>query len=173
MLLAQNILEPHDRDLWIASGQSHLHALEKLTCKVPENWATMSDRNALTKYLGGSSFEGVQESYMAKLGAAPVSLAARLRLASGEHEDFILELWLGPLYGSSVLESLKTMTSVEDWKPLLGDFLYTAMFTSRLRITGEDSAVKISSSFGSNFDYRLRVAMRFKEGNEFWAACYP
>jgi hypothetical protein len=71
------------------------------------------------------------------------------------------------------------MTSVEDWKPLLGDFLYTAMLTSRLRTTEEDmgvthpSAVKISSPFGSNFDYRLRVVMRFKEGNEFWVACYP
>jgi hypothetical protein len=173
MLLAQNITELHHRDVWIASGQSHLHALEKLTCKVPENWATMSDRNALTKYLGGSSFEGVQESYMAKLGTPPVSLAVRLRLASGAHEDFVLELWLGPSYGSSVSESLRTMTSVEDWKPLLGDFLYTAMLTSRLGTTGEDGAVKISSPFGSSFDYRLRVAMRFKEGNEFWAACYP
>jgi hypothetical protein len=173
MLLAQNILEPHDRDVWIASGQSHLHALEKLICKVPENWATMSNRNALTKYLGGSLFEGVQESYMAKLGTAPVSLAVRLRLASGEHEDFILELWLSPLYGSSVSESLRTMTSVEDWKALLGDFLYTATLTSRLKTTGEDSAVKISCPLGRNFDYRLRVAMSFKEGNEFWAACYP
>jgi hypothetical protein len=173
MLLAQNILEMHDRDVWIASGQSHLHALEKLTCKVPENWATMSDRNALTKYLGGSSFEGVQESYMAKLGTAPVSLAVRLRLASGEHEDFILELWLGPLHGSSISKSLRMMTSVEYWKALLGDFLSTAMLTSRLKTTGEESAVKISSPFGSSFDYRLRIAMRFEEGKEFWAACYP
>ena len=51
---------------------------------------------------------------MAKLGAALVSLAARLRLVSGEHEDFILELWLGLLYRSLVLESLKTIISVED-----------------------------------------------------------
>jgi hypothetical protein len=91
MLLAQDILDLHDRDLWIASGQTHLHALEKLTCKAPENWVTTSDRNTLTKYLGGSSFEGVQESYMAKLGAAPTGVAVHLRLASGEHEDFILE----------------------------------------------------------------------------------
>jgi hypothetical protein len=179
MLVAQNISEPYDRDLWVASGQSHLHTLEKLTCKVPENWATMSDRNAITKYLGGSLFEGVQESYMAKLGSPQISYAVRLRLASGEHEDFILELWLGPLHGSSVLESLRTMTSVEDWVPLLGDFLYTATSTSRLRTTEEDtgvirsSAVKISSPFGSSFDYRLRVVMSFREGNEFWAACYP
>jgi hypothetical protein len=31
MLLAQKIPDLHDRDVWIASGQSHLHALEKLT----------------------------------------------------------------------------------------------------------------------------------------------
>jgi hypothetical protein len=173
MLLAQDIRELHSRNLWIASGQTQLHALEVYTRKVQENWAVMSDPNALTKYLGGSSFEGVQESYMAKLGTPLDNLAVRLRLASGEHEDFILELWLGPSYGSTVSESLKTMTMVEDWKPLLGDFLYTAMLSSRLRTTGEDSAVKISSPFGSSFDYRLRVAMRFKEGNEFWVACYP
>jgi hypothetical protein len=35
----------------------------------------MSDRNAITKYLGGSSFKGVQESYMAKLGTAQLNLA--------------------------------------------------------------------------------------------------
>jgi hypothetical protein len=103
---------------------------------------------------------------MAKLGTPPVSLAVRLRLASGEHEDSILELWLGSSYGSSVSESLRTMTSVEDWKPLLGDLLYTAMLTSRVRTSAEDSAVTISSPFGSSFDYRLRVAMGFKEGNE-------
>jgi hypothetical protein len=178
-LLAQDIPGLHDRNLWIASGQIHLHALEKLTSGVQENWATMSDRDAITKYLRGSLFEGIQESYMAKLGDTQTNLAVRLRLASGEHEDFILELWLGSLYGSSFSESLRTMASVEDWKPLLGEFLCTAMLTSRLRTTEEgtgvirSSAVEISSPLGSSFDYRLRVAMRFKEGAEFWTVCYP
>jgi hypothetical protein len=41
------------------------------------------------------------------------------------------------------------------------------MLTSRLKTTGEESAIKISSPFRSSFNYRLRIAIRFKEGKEF------
>jgi hypothetical protein len=182
MRAAISIPKLQDRYVWINASQAHLYELERVVEPDQEsinNWAAWAITDLTAPYLGNYLSSGIQDSYTRKAEMhADFTRALRMRLPVNEPEDFVLELWMGDSYGESILQSSKTMSSVENWEPILGSYLYTAMRTSQWRSMEESTgvlntrAVSISSPLGNGFDYRFRVMMKFEMGMDVWNTCF-
>ncbi|PVH91660.1 hypothetical protein DM02DRAFT_478757, partial [Periconia macrospinosa] len=179
MLAAQSIPGPKDRDAWTTTALSHLYLLKRLSCTVDDERvsvkvAIMADLEQMEKYIGDYLYRGVEASRMRDGEDSKLTRALRLGLASDSGEDFILEIWVCSSYGMSIVDKMRTMTSVEDWKDILGDYLYMAMKSSKSRKIEEDtemlrtSAVRIISPNGNNYDSKIEVMMSFDTGREVW-----
>lgn len=184
MFAAQSIPELKDREAWTTTALAHLHLLKRLSCttydeRVSVTMAILADLDIMEKYVGDYLYSGVQLSHMRGGEDSRLTRALRLCLASDSGEDFILEIWICSSYGSSIVDKMRMMTSIEDWEKILGDYLYRAMKNSRSRKIEEEtgmlrtSAVRISSPNGSNYDSKLEVMMSFEMGREVWDEGFP
>jgi hypothetical protein len=102
-----------------------------------------------------------------------------LYLARDSGEDFVLEIWMCSSHGRSILEEERRMTSIEGWRAILGEYLYTAMRTSKSRKIEEDlgesktDAIKLSFPNGDHYDSKLEVKINFDMGRAIWSRGYP
>lgn len=141
--------------------------------------AIMADLDCIEKYVGDHIYGGVKASRIRQEEQSRFTRALALYLARNSGEDFVLEIWMCSTYGRSIEEDMSTMTTVEDWERILGQYLYAAMKTSRIRKIEEDagksltSAVRISFPNGDNYDSKLEVKMNFIMGREIWDKAYP
>ncbi|OAL42572.1 hypothetical protein IQ07DRAFT_340578 [Pyrenochaeta sp. DS3sAY3a] len=181
---AQSISGPQDRDAWKTTALAHLHLLERLSRNVRNERssakvAILADLDRMKNYIGDYLHRGVRESRMRDGEKRKLTSALRLGLAYDSGEDFILELWICSLYGRSIEDRMSTMNSIEDWKDILGDYLYVAMKNSRSRKIEEEkgiqrtNAVRLSSPNGKNYDSKVEVMMSFDQGREVWDIGFP
>jgi hypothetical protein len=133
--------------------------------------ARMAEVDKLESVLGAYLFEGNAASRMRhQEGSITLTDSVRLHLPYHE-EDCKLEVWLY----SSIREAISqtTMRPVEDWKNILGDFLFEAMKASNwrkeeVRIGMLDTrAVHIPFANGDEgSDCKVEVMLGFREGRE-------
>jgi len=184
MIASESIPGPKDRDAWTTTALSHLYLLKRLSCTIDEaragvTMAIMADLEQMVGYIGDYLYRGIQASRMRASEDSYLTRALSLCLAYDSAEDFVLVVWICSTYGGSIVDKIETMTSVEDWKDILGDYLYTAMNNSRSRKIEEDtgilrtSAVRISSPKGNNYDSKLEVMMSFDTGRKIWDVGFP
>jgi hypothetical protein len=143
--------------------------------------ARMADVDKLESILGSYLFEGMKASRMRESEENRRLLrftdTVRLEPASQEGQDFKLEIWLCSLVGKAVSQA----KSDEDWRNILGDFLFEAMKGSNRRKKEEDrtptdaGAVDFSFPNGkdSSDDSKLEVMLMFERGRYVFAEAYP
>jgi hypothetical protein len=139
--------------------------------------AVMAEVNKLESKLGCYLFKGMNASNMRRReGTMSLTDAVRLHLASQAGEDFKLEVWLCRSIGEDI--SHAEIRLVEDWKKILGDYLFEAMKASNWRkeeekngISEQTSAVQVS--FPSSEDSKLEVMLRFTTGKDMYTEIYP
>lgn len=180
---AQIISRPEDRVAWVNSALAHLQLLRRLSCSVDENMnalvALVADMDCMKKLIGTPLYNAVQESRARSQESTTTTKALPLYLSRDASEDYLLEAYISSRHRHTITEQMARMTSVEDWKPILGDDLYTAMKTSKTRLAEEGagqwltSAVRVSSPRGEHGDGRVLVHMNFERGRTFWHAGYP
>jgi hypothetical protein len=134
--------------------------------------AIMSDMNLLKTRIGNRLYSGIQASCMRKAeDTDKLTRTVALYLARDTGEDFILEAWVGPSPGRAIAADVKRITSIEDWEPILGPYLYTAMKTSKTRRI-EEEAVRLSSPDSDRHDIKVAVRISFEVGRKIWQECY-
>jgi hypothetical protein len=143
--------------------------------------AIMSDMNLLKTRIGNRLYSGIQASCMRKAeDTDKLTRTVALYLARDTGEDFILEAWVGPSPGRAIAADVKRITSIEDWEPILGPYLYTAMKTSKTRRIEEEGgigplrtkAVRLSSPDSDRHDIKVAVRISFEVGRKIWQECY-
>ncbi|KAI1562078.1 hypothetical protein A1F97_05632 [Pyrenophora tritici-repentis] len=189
-LAAQSIPNPQDREDWLTSAAAHTRLLRLLSRSEVNPWDAFtrtvqwSDLIQLGSYLGAYLSNGIQESCMRKAEEQKglrLTDTVRLLPPSEQHEDFGLEIWLHLSVGESIAQQVKDMRSIEDWKIILGNYLYRAMLESRFRKSEEDksisrtSAARISFPNGKDLDHdsRLAILISFEKGTEIWSRAFP
>jgi hypothetical protein len=139
----------------------------------------MADMDVMENCVGNRLYRAVQASRMRLGEQGRLTKAFPLYLARDSGEDFVLEIWMCSSHGRSISEEEKRMTSVEDWRTILGEYLYAAMMTSKSRGIEEDAgelntnAVRLSFPNGDNYDSKLEVKINFDVGLTVWNTGYP
>ncbi|KAF1992732.1 hypothetical protein P154DRAFT_528256 [Amniculicola lignicola CBS 123094] len=147
--------------------------------------AYMAGMAELENILGTYLFEAMKQSCIRRQeenkNLMTFTDAARLHFAYKEGDDFKLELWLCSSAEKAISQAKATMSSIEDLRNLLGDFLFTAMKTSQRRKREEEigtsadtSAVEVGFPGGkdSGDDCKLEVMLGFQTGCYIWAKAY-
>jgi hypothetical protein len=184
----QSIRDPTDREIWLTLGRAHGSLLERLSfhndpwaaLTILEQWPSF---HQLDIFLGAFLSSGVKASCMRiseELNGETCTAAVRIYLPSVEHADFGLEIWLSEVQGNYIAHQVESMTSIEDWKNILGTYLYGAMMESRMRKsevalgitrTGAARISPLSNEHG-NQDWNLKVLMSYPKGTEVWISAY-
>ncbi|KAJ6208635.1 hypothetical protein PSV09DRAFT_1187338 [Bipolaris maydis] len=181
---ARSIPSSEARKAWVNSAYSHLTLLKQLNYDTTNNGenakvAIMADLDVMERYVGNRLFNAAQASRMRIGEQTKLTKAFSLYLARDSGEDFVLEIWMCSIHGLSILEEERRMTSVEDWKTVLGECLYLAMATSKSRKIEEDignpttEAVKLCFPNGDNYDSKLEVKINFDTGLTIWNEGFP
>lgn len=139
----------------------------------------MADLDIMERYVGDRLFQAAQASKMRIGEQTKLTKAFSLYLARDSGEDFVLEIWMCFIHGLSILEEERHMKSVEDWRAVLGEYLYSAMATSKSRKIEEETgnptteAVKLSFPNGDHYDAKLEVKINFDTGRAIWNEGFP
>ncbi|CAD6443728.1 eef7672e-9e31-4a2c-967a-cde4ac3a9b7f [Sclerotinia trifoliorum] len=140
--------------------------------------AEFADMNKLESILGSYLLKGIDASHKRQKEGKRFTETVRLHLTLPK-KDCRLEIWICSSVGKAISET--AIESVEDWKNILGNYLFEGMNASNLRMgeveTGmllHTRAIHISSSDSSdNCDYKVEVTLSFEKGNEIYKHVYP
>ncbi|KAF2844422.1 hypothetical protein T440DRAFT_473416, partial [Plenodomus tracheiphilus IPT5] len=189
-LAAQSISNLQDREDWLTSAAAHTRLLRLLSRFEVNPWDAFtrtvqwSDLIQLDSYLGAYLSKGIQESCMRKAEdqkGLRLTDTVRLLPPSEQHEDFRLDIWLSLSVGESIAQQVKNMSSIEEWKVILGSYLYRAMLESRFRKSEEDKGISRTSAARIFFpnskdlehDSKLAILISFEKGTEIWSKAFP
>jgi hypothetical protein len=142
--------------------------------------AIMSDTDLLKKYIGDRLYSGIQASSMRKEeDSSRLTRTVALYLARDTGADFVLEAWISSAHGRAIAAEVREMSSIESWKPILGEPLYAAMKASKTRTMEEEGtgrlrtrSVRLSSPDGDRHDCKVAIRINFEVGRKIWQECY-
>jgi hypothetical protein len=103
--------------------------------------------------------------------------AVPLCIAPNLGEDWVLDIWMCSLHGRAIEEETRSAL-VEDWEPILGAFIYTAMKTSNARKMEENTgqvytnAVRVYCPNSDICDGKLSFTMAFDAARVLWVKAY-
>ncbi|KAF2177299.1 hypothetical protein K469DRAFT_755231 [Zopfia rhizophila CBS 207.26] len=150
------------------------------------NMALMAEVGKLKSILGNYLFTGMKLSHIRRREEDSGSMltdltdTVRLRLPHRSGEDFKLEVWLCSSFGESIPRAI--MSSVEELRIILGDYLFDAMNASNWRkeekTMGKSACtgavgVSFPSGKGSSSDSKLEVMLNFETGLSVYRTAYP
>ncbi|KAM3066412.1 hypothetical protein ACMFMG_012102 [Clarireedia jacksonii] len=141
--------------------------------------ATVVMRDKLDDVLGAYLLEGIRESVMRKReGVSQYTDVVRLHIPH-PIDDYKLEIWLCSSVGKAISQTV--IQSIEDWRNILGDYLFEGMKASNSRkeeveagtIFGTRSVHISFPNSDSSSDYKIEVILSSGIGQALYDYIFP
>lgn len=140
--------------------------------------ALMANVGGLDKFLGSFLCDGVETSpprlSELKGGIITFTRAVRLYIPEAEGNDCIVEILLDSTTAERLLQL--QLNSIDDIRPVLGDYLFYGVMESKLKQNEMSALVKFSHAvkliYCDGFYYKLEVMICFQRGIDMFISVY-